>query len=63
MNNILLVFVCLGIILIIIGYYEQKLKVAENNKKIEYKFIPRTFYDDQTLSDDKTLLYQSLEND
>lgn len=34
-------------ILIIIGIYEQKLAAAEQSKKIEYRFVPRTYYDEQ----------------
>ena len=33
--------------MIVVGIYEQKLSVAEQNKKIEYRFIPRTFYEEQ----------------
>ena len=33
--------------LVITGIYEQKLSAAEENRKIEYRFIPRTFYEEQ----------------
>ena len=33
--------------LIITGIYEQKLAAAEEQRKIEYRFIPRTFYEEQ----------------
>ena len=36
--------------MIIHGVYEEKLRISEQNKKIEYKFIPRTLYEEQ-LSD------------
>jgi hypothetical protein len=42
---ILLLFV--AAFLIITGIYEQKIEAAENNKKIEYRFIPRTYYEEQ----------------
>lgn len=45
---IFLLFV--GMFMIIHGIYEEKLRIAEQNKKIEYKFIPRTLYEEQ-LSD------------
>lgn len=34
-------------ILILIGVYEQKLAIAHENRKIEYRFIPRTYYEEQ----------------
>ena len=33
--------------LIMTGIYEQKLAEARNNKQIEYRFIPRTYYEEQ----------------
>lgn len=49
---IFLLFV--GMFMIIHGVYEEKLRIAEQNKKIEYKFIPRTLYEEQL--SDSTLL-------
>ena len=37
----------LGIILIINGIYEQKFQSLKKNIKIEYRFIPRTYYEEQ----------------
>ena len=37
----------LGIILIINGIYEQKFQSLKKNVKIEYRFIPRTYYEEQ----------------
>lgn len=37
----------MGALLIIIGLYEEKLAMANQNKKIEYRFIPRTYYEEQ----------------
>lgn len=45
-------FTFVGSLLIIIGIYEQKLAIAEKNTKIEYKFIPRTLYEEQLPLDD-----------
>ena len=42
---VFLIFV--GMIMIIQGVYDEKIKILENNKKIEYKFIPRTMYEEQ----------------
>jgi hypothetical protein len=46
-KSIILFMFFAAIILIIIGVYEQKLTVAEQNRKIEYRFVPRTYYEEQ----------------
>lgn len=47
--------VFIGAFLIITGIYEEKLKVAKSTKKIEYKFIPRTYLEEQLSNDDVSL--------
>lgn len=47
MKSIVIFVLFIGIFLIVHGVYEQKLKEAENNSKIEYRFIPRTLYEEQ----------------
>lgn len=47
MKSILLFLFFIGSFLILSGVYEQKLDIAEQNKKIEYRFIPRTYYEEQ----------------
>lgn len=47
MKNFILLMIFVGSLLVLMGVYEEKLKIAESSKKIEYKFIPRTYYDEQ----------------
>lgn len=47
MKSIIIFLFFIAAFMIIAGVYEQKLEVAQQNKKIEYKFIPRTFYEEQ----------------
>lgn len=42
---VLLLFV--GVVMVMHGIYEEKLAVAEKNTKVEYRFVPRTYYDEQ----------------
>jgi len=48
--------------MIVIGIYEEKLKVAENNVKVEYKFIPRTYYEEQLSNSDLSMKVASMFN-
>ena len=37
----------LGIVMVTVGYMDKKVKTAEKEKQIEYRFVPRTIYDEQ----------------
>lgn len=47
MKTFILFLFFLGIILLIHGIYEQKYRSLSDNVRIEYRFIPRTFYEEQ----------------
>lgn len=49
--NVFMVFLLFtGTFLIMHGIYDQRIKAIEKNKRIEYRFIPRTYLEEQ-LSD------------
>lgn len=37
----------IGVIMITVGYMDNKVKEVKQERKIEYRFVPRTIYDDQ----------------
>lgn len=47
MKSIILFLFFFGVISLIHGIYEQKFKALQENTRIEYRFIPRTFYEEQ----------------
>ncbi len=47
MKTFVLFLLFVGSLLIIHGIYEQKIKAIEKNKRIEYRFIPRTYLEEQ----------------
>ena len=47
MNTILAFIFFTGIFFIIHGIYDQKYKALLRNSRIEYRFIPRTYLEDQ----------------
>lgn len=55
MKSIILLCVFVGAFLVITGIYEEKIRVAELNKNVEYKFIPRSYLDEQLANDDLSL--------
>lgn len=56
MKNLIILMIFIGSLMILMGIYEEKLKIAESSKKIEYKFIPRTYYDEQLSGDNSVSL-------
>lgn len=47
MKTLVIFVLFIGMFLIIQGIYDEKLKAAEENKKVMYKFVPRTYYEEQ----------------
>lgn len=47
MKSVILFLLFLGLFLIVHNIYEGKLQEERKKKKIEYKFIPRSIYEDQ----------------
>jgi hypothetical protein len=47
MQGIVVLLLFVGVVMIMHGIYEEKLKAAEKKTKIEYRFVPRTYYEEQ----------------
>lgn len=47
MKSIVFFLLFVGLIMIIHGIYDQKIKELNNNLRVEYRFIPRTYYEEQ----------------
>lgn len=52
MKSFLVLAMFVGMALVIHGIYEEKFKRLEENVRVEYRFIPRTFYDEQLAQTD-----------
>jgi hypothetical protein len=50
MRGLILVAFFVGAVLVIHSLYEQKYKALKSNVRVEYRFIPRTFYEEQLSS-------------
>ena len=47
MKSLVVLLLFVGIFMITAGIYEERLDAARKDKKVEYRFIPRTYYDEQ----------------
>ena len=55
MKAVFLFLVFIGVFMIVTSVYEEKLADAKKNVKIEYRFVPRTLYEEQ-LGENGTLM-------
>lgn len=55
-------FLFAGMFLIMAGIYEEKLKEAENKTRVEYRFIPRTYYEEQLADSDLSMKVADMFN-
>lgn len=52
MQSLVILMLILGIVLVMHGVYEERLAVASRDVKIEYRFVPRTYYEEQLAGND-----------
>lgn len=60
MRSIIIFLFCFGVILIIHSLYEQKYEALKDNTRVEYRFIPRTYYEEQLANTPVTSLYKNM---
>lgn len=63
MNLFISLLFFLGLVLIIHGVYEDKYKRLQNEKRIEYRFVPRTYYEEQLNASQFSSKFSPLFND
>lgn len=59
LKSYLILLLFIGMILIITAIYEQKLKNVKQLVRTEYKFVPRTLYDEVLSKQDVTSIYKN----
>lgn len=60
MRSIIIFLFCIGIFLIIHSIYEQKFQSLKKNVRVEYRFIPRTFYEEQLNSAPTSSMFKNM---
>lgn len=52
MKSLIFFFLVIGMFMIMHGIYEQKYQALSHNRRIEYRFLPRTYYEEQIADSD-----------
>lgn len=60
MQSIIIILLIIGIIMVIDGIYREEITKLKQEKKIEYKFIPRSMYEDALYSDNLKGKYANI---
>ena len=60
MKLLILIIFFIGILLVMHGIYEDKIKALEKDVKVEYRFIPRSYYDEQLFSNQFSSKFSNL---
>ena len=63
MKSLSLLVLVLGIVFITVGYMDNKVAKHKSEKKIEYRFVPRSIYDEQIKPTDLNDTFSSMFSD
>lgn len=59
MQAVIILLFFIGMFFIVAGIYEQRFKTLKDLVRTEYKFIPRTLYDEAYSSTDLNAMYKN----
>lgn len=52
MQSVVVVLLFIGLILVMQGVFEERVAAATRDVKVEYRFVPRTYYEEQLAGND-----------
>ncbi len=62
MRVVILLLLFIGALMIVDGVYDQRMKEYKKNVRVEYRFIPRTYYEEQLYNSDLNLKMKDMFN-
>jgi hypothetical protein len=60
MDTFIVFTLFIGILLLIHGIYAERLRTLADKAKVEYRFIPRTYYEEQAFASEFEPKYKGL---
>lgn len=63
MNLLVTVFLFTGLVMVIHSIYEEKYKRLKREVRVEYRFIPRTLYEEQMAQTDVSGMFKTMFNE
>lgn len=60
MQSIVVFLLFIGMLMVVHGIYDEKLRALKDNVRVEYRFIPRTYYEEQLAGADLMGTYKNM---
>lgn len=60
MKSIIFFLLIVGVFMVMHGIYQQKYIALQDNRRIEYRFLPRTYYEEQINDTDVASKFKSM---
>jgi hypothetical protein len=60
MQTIVVLLMFIGMALVMHGIYDEKQRALEENVRVEYRFLPRTLYDEQLSQTDMAGTFKGM---
>jgi len=60
MHSLVLLLLFVGMFMVVHGVYNQKFRALKDNVRVEYRFIPRTYYDEQLSDSDVSGKFENM---
>lgn len=62
MRSVVFFLIVVGMFMVMHGIYEQKYRAMQSNRRVEYKFLPRTYYEEQIADTDVSGKFKTMYN-
>ena len=60
MKSIIFFLLIVGVFLLMHGIYQQKYNALQENRRVEYRFLPRTYFEEQIAETDVISKYKTM---
>ena len=60
MHSLLLLLLFVGMFMVVHGVYDQRFRALKDNVRVEYRFIPRTYYEEQLSNSNVSGMFQNM---
>lgn len=60
MKSIVFFLLIVGVFMLMHGIYQQKYNALQENRRIEYRFLPRTYYEEQITDVDVASKFKTM---
>jgi hypothetical protein len=60
MKSVIFFLLVVGVFMVMHGIYQQKYNALQENRRIEYRFLPRTYYEEQIANTDVASKFKTM---